>query len=296
MPTHHSAMTSDYQSHINILLEQTLSDYQAVAQLKKAMQYSTLSGGKRIRAGLVYAAATACDTPEIAADRAAIAIELMHAFSLIHDDLPVMDDDVLRRGKPTCHIAFDEATAILAGDALQTLAFEVLSRPLAQITPAQQLQMVHHLAQASGANGMAGGQWIDVDTSHKTLTHQQCLHMHALKTGCLIEASVMMALAASAHWKQYQWQQILRNFARHIGVAFQIQDDILDITAHTNTLGKTAGKDIEQGKNNIAIRCGLEQAKALCQRHFEQACDAVGSLPDHDQLKTIAKLIVWRGQ
>ena len=289
-------MINNYQPHINALLAQTLARYPAVPQLKKAMQYSTLSGGKRIRAGLVYAAAAACDTPAIAADHAAIAIELMHAFSLIHDDLPAMDDDALRRGQPTCHIAFDEATAILAGDALQTLAFEVLSQPLAPITPAQQLQMIHHLAQASGANGMAGGQWIDIDASHKTLTHQQCLHMHALKTGCLIEASVMMALAASKHWKQRQWQQALRTFAQHIGVAFQIQDDILDITAATDTLGKTAGKDIQQGKNNVAIHYGLEQAKALCESHFTHACDAISTLPNHQKLKAIAKLIINRNQ
>jgi len=287
-------MTHSYQEHINTLLERTLYHYPAVPQLKKAMHYSTLSGGKRIRAGLVYATSAACNTPSKAADQAAIAIELMHAFSLIHDDLPAMDDDALRHGELTCHIAFDEATAILAGDALQTLSFEVLSQPLMQITPAQQLQMIRHLAQASGANGMAGGQWIDIDASHKALTQQQCMHMHALKTGCLIQASVMMALAASAHWKQRKWQQALHTFAYHIGIAFQIQDDILDITAHTDTLGKTAGKDIQQGKNNIAIHYGLQQAKTLCQQHFTQACDAITPLPNHDQLKAVAKSIVKR--
>ena len=286
----------NYQPHINALLEKTLAEHQAVPQLRKAMQYSTLSGGKRIRAGLAYATATACDTPSKAADSAAIAIELMHAFSLIHDDLPAMDDDTLRRGKPTCHVAFDEATAILAGDALQTLAFAVLSQPLHIITPAQQLQMIQYLAQASGAKGMAGGQWIDIDASHKTLTHQQCLNMHALKTGCLIEASVMMALAASRHWKQRQWQWALKTFSQHIGIAFQIQDDILDITAQTDTLGKTAGKDITQGKNNIAVHYGLPQAKTLCQTHYQQACDAIKPLPNSNQLIDMAKLIIRREQ
>ena len=189
------SLLTQYQYRVQQKIDQLLQDHKTPETLLKAMRYSSLNGGKRIRAALIYATGKYCQADETLLDDAAMAIEVMHAFSLIHDDLPAMDNDALRRGKPTCHIAFNDATAILAGDALQTLSFEVLSRSDQHID--KRLKMIHCLAKASGSAGMAGGQWLDIDATDSTLTLDKLTHMHHLKTGKLISAAVTLGIIAS---------------------------------------------------------------------------------------------------
>ena len=282
-----------YQRRVGAVLAQIFDAHQGTSLLA-AMRYSTLAGGKRLRAALTYATGECCGADGGVLDQAAASIECMHAFSLIHDDLPAMDDDALRRGMPTCHVVFDEATAILAGDALQTLAFELLSAPQSKLVPAQQLAMVRCLATASGANGMAGGQWLDVTGSHFQLSHVKMKQVHALKTGCLIEASVLLGVLASPHWQHRLWKASLHRFAEHLGVAFQIQDDILDVTSSTETLGKAAGKDAQQGKNNFAVRLGVDVAKQQVAEHLDQAKASLKAIPNAVPLLAIADCLAAR--
>lgn len=235
-------------------------------RLHAAMRHATLGGGKRMRPLLVYATGTALGAGEALLDAPAAAAELVHAYSLVHDDLPAMDDDDLRRGQPTVHVAFDEATAILAGDALQTLAFSALAQADA---PAQlRIEWVGALAAASGAAGMCGGQALDIDATGRTQALEQLQRMHSLKTGALIRAAVRMgALAASA---DADTLARLDTFAAAFGLAFQVRDDLLDIEASSEQLGKTAGKDMAQAKSTYPALLGMDGARArLVELHAE---------------------------
>ncbi|MBO9711131.1 MAG: polyprenyl synthetase family protein [Caulobacter sp.] len=228
------------------------------ARLHAAMRHATLGGGKRMRPLLVYAAGTALGADETLLDAPAAAVELVHAYSLVHDDLPAMDDDDLRRGRPTVHVAFDEATAILAGDALQTLAFSALAEADA---PARlRIDWVRALADASGVAGMCGGQALDIDATGRTLTLEHLQRMHALKTGALIRAAVRMgALAGGADATTLAQ---LDAFADALGLAFQVRDDLLDIEASSEQLGKTAGKDVAQAKSTYPALLGVGGARS----------------------------------
>lgn len=263
-------------------------------RLQDAMSYSMLNGGKRVRPMLVYAAAQAVGASMVHADIAAAAVEMIHAYSLVHDDLPAMDDDDLRRGKPTCHIQFDEATAILAGDALQTQAFQILSAPIDGLTAQQQLTLVNTLAQASGAFGMAGGQSLDLEAVNQTVDLTYLENMHNHKTGALILASVLMgAHCGSALSKDTL--TALTTYARAIGLAFQVQDDILDVVSDTQTLGKTQGADAANNKPTYVSLLGLEGAKQKAHELHKAALDAIEPLGDKaGPLAHIANYIIER--
>ena len=240
-------------------------------RLHDAMRYATLGGGKRVRPLLVFAAGELSNAPPERLAIAACAVELIHVYSLVHDDLPCMDNDVLRRGRPTCHIEFDEATALLVGDSLQTLAFELLaSHPLGQ----QQLEMITLLAQASGSCGMAGGQAIDLAAVGKPLEQAELELMHALKTGALIRAAVLLGALAGTPLSPEERQQLDR-FAKRAGLLFQVVDDILDCTANTATLGKTAGKDAAADKPTYVALLGLDAAREYAQDLRHEALAAL---------------------
>jgi len=263
-------------------------------RLHTAMRYATLDGGKRLRAALVYATGEALGARTELLDVPACALELIHAYSLVHDDLPAMDDDDLRRGKPTCHKAFDEATAILVGDALHTLAFELLAADPELTAPAdRRLAMIARLAAAAGSAGMAGGQAIDLAATGRVLTLAELEAMHARKTGALIRAAVALgALTANA---DPGLLARLDDYARHIGLAFQIVDDILDIEGDTATLGKPQGSDAERAKPTYPAILGLEQAKTLARECHAAALESLSPLEDNGRLLCeIADFIIYR--
>jgi farnesyl diphosphate synthase len=267
----------------------------APARLHDAMRYSTLGGGKRVRSMLVFAAGSLADAPEARLDVAASAVEMIHAYSLIHDDLPCMDDDVLRRGKPTCHVEFDEATALLAGDALQSLAFQLLAEhPLAADARAQ-LAMLHLFAVACGSRGMAGGQAIDLDAVGRSLTLPELEYMHILKTGALIRASVLLG----GHCGGLAPDELdrLDRYGKCVGLAFQVVDDILDEEGDAATLGKTAGKDKAAGKPTYTSLLGLPQARELAEELLGQALDVLHPLGERAaRLRELAAVIVRRSR
>jgi farnesyl diphosphate synthase len=266
------------------------------AKLHDAMRYATLGGGKRVRAMLVYAAGAwagqkgGLRDADAALDAAASAVELIHAYSLVHDDMPCMDDDDLRRGRPTVHVKYDEATALLVGDALQTLAFEVLA-----VAPgADAARQVALLAQASGAAGMAGGQAIDLDSVGKPLTWPQLEVMHRAKTGALLRASVLLG-ATAAYQPTAAERDALERYAAAVGLAFQVVDDILDVETDSATLGKTAGKDAEHDKPTVVTTLGLAEAKALAVRLRDDAHQALDDLGgDVARLRDIAAFVTGR--
>ncbi len=285
--------------HIERVLERLLPPADSVpARLHEAMRYAVLGGGKRVRAALVYAAGYACRRPNRAEhdftealDRAAAAVELVHAYSLVHDDLPCMDDDMLRRGRPTLHVKYDEATALLAGDALQPLAFDLLAQmPLA---PEAVVKATRTLAQAAGSLGMAGGQAIDLASVGKTLTQQELQQMHVLKTGALLAASVKLGgLVAGVQPLQ---QNCLDEYASAIGLAFQVVDDVLDVTTDTAVLGKTAGKDAAANKPTYVALMGLEGAKSFATSLHQTSRQALLPMGDEASLLGgLADFIVLR--
>jgi farnesyl diphosphate synthase len=264
-------------------------------RLHQAMRYSSLGGGKRLRPLLTYATGQALGiAPEIL-DGPAVAVELIHVYSLIHDDLPAMDDDALRRGKPTCHVAFDEATAILAGDALQTLAFHVLAHDPSIAVPAEnRIAMIECLANASGSYGMVGGQAIDLDSVGKSLDLPALENMHIRKTGALIRASVNLA-ALARHPVETVQADRLDHYAKCIGLAFQIQDDILDEESDTATLGKTQGKDRVHNKPNYPALLGLAGAKHKARELHEAALDGLIRFgAEADLLRELSSFIIDR--
>ena len=243
------------------------------ARLHEAMRYATLGGGKRVRPLLAFAAGELTGAAPEKLDIAACAVEMIHAYSLVHDDLPCMDDDVLRRGRPTCHVEFDEPTALLVGDSLQTLAFELLAnQPLGE--PKQQLEMIALLAHASGSRGMAGGQAIDLASVGKALDQPELELMHALKTGALIRAAVLLGALAGQPLSAEERSNLDR-FAKRAGLLFQVVDDILDCTASTATLGKTAGKDEAADKPTYVSLLGLDAARAYAGELRADALDAL---------------------
>ena len=264
-------------------------------QLLAAMQYSLLSGGKRIRPFLVYAVGEMLGASLHDLDAPAAAIECLHTYSLIHDDLPAMDDDDLRRGRPTCHKAFNEATAILAGDALQALSFELLSsHTYQQVAHSKRLQMVQQLACQAGYSGMCGGQAIDLAHTNKQMTVEALEAMHQLKTGALIECAVQMAWLASPATEPAELQALIR-YARALGLAFQVQDDILDIEGDTATLGKPQGSDQQANKATYPALLGLPAAKAKAQLLFAEAKQALTMLPyDTQPLSAFAHYVIAR--
>jgi geranylgeranyl pyrophosphate synthase len=264
-------------------------------KLHEAMRYATLDGGKRIRAVLVYLSGTLFEIAEASLDVPAAAVEMVHAYSLIHDDLPAMDDDELRRGKPTCHIQFDEATAILAGDALQTRAFEILASH-GTAAPGSRLQQIVELARASGAAGMVGGQMIDIEATGQQQNIEQLQQMHALKTGALIRAAVRLGYLAAEHATSAQ-QSALDRYAESIGLAFQIRDDILDIESDTATLGKPQGSDLAANKSTYPSLLGMEQARARATLLHQQAVEALNIFDEKaEPLRQISRYIVDRIQ
>lgn len=268
----------------------------APARLHDAMRYSVLEGGKRVRPLLCHATGSALGVAPAALDVLGCAVELIHAYSLVHDDMPAMDNDVLRRGKPTCHVEFDEATALLVGDALQTLAFRLLATPLTDIPAERQLEMVRVLADASGSRGMAGGQAIDLAAVGTAMTLEELEFMHLHKTGALIRASVLLAcLAAGA---AAPVSEALGRFANRIGLLFQVVDDILDVESDTATLGKTAGKDAADNKPTFCSLLGVPRAKAMAEDLRQQAhaqLDAVSATgADCTRLRELTDFIVKR--
>jgi farnesyl diphosphate synthase len=274
------------------------SGHGAPAALVDAMRYAVLDGGKRLRPLLVMAAheATAAEVsvaPE-AALRAACAVELIHAYSLVHDDMPCMDNDVLRRGKPTVHVRFGEATALLAGDALQALAFELLTPPDGSVDAATQARLCSLLARAAGSAGMAGGQAIDLASVGHTLTETELREMHQLKTGALLQGSVVMG--AHCGTPDAQALVALQDFGAAIGLAFQVVDDILDVTADSGTLGKTAGKDADNDKPTYVSLMGLERSQAYAQALWAQAQQALSrsGLANTQALAALADMVVNR--
>ncbi len=282
-----SALTSwltERAQHIEQVLERLLPPTDQVpARLHQAMRYAVLGGGKRVRAALVYAAGYAGVRPGAVTsdineslDRAAAAVELVHAYSLVHDDLPCMDDDMLRRGRPTLHVQYDEATALLAGDALQPLAFDLLAQM--PLVPEAVVRATRVLAQAAGSLGMAGGQAIDLASVGKTLSQQELQQMHLLKTGALLAASVKLGgLVAGAQATQ---ERCLDDYASAIGLAFQVVDDVLDVTTDTAKLGKTAGKDAAANKPTYVTLMGLEGAQSLASSLHQTARQALLPLGD----------------
>ena len=250
---------------------------QSPAELHQAMRYAVLGGGKRLRPLLVYAAAQALGKDSPSLDAAACAVELIHAYSLVHDDLPAMDDDALRRGRPTCHIVFGEAMAILAGDALQALAFDILADDtLRQTDAATGMAMLQTLGRACGAEGMAGGQALDLAAVGRQLTLDELEHMHACKTGALIRASVRLgALAAGGDDATLQ---SLDDYARAVGLAFQVRDDILDVEGESAVIGKTAGKDAAAAKPTFPSIIGLDASRHRLAELTTMALDAIAPL------------------
>jgi geranylgeranyl pyrophosphate synthase len=247
-------------------------------RLHQAMRYAVLGGGKRVRPALVYFTGAALGVPESRLDGPAAAVELIHAYSLVHDDLPAMDDDDLRRGRPTCHRAYDEATAILVGDALQVLAFEILADDTEMVAnPARRLDIVRLLARASGTAGMAGGQAVDLEAAGQVLPLEALEQMHRLKTGALIHASVMMA-AASADGLAPELTRGLDTYGAAIGLAFQIQDDILDVEGETGVLGKRVQADAARDKPNYPSIAGLAEAKRRLGQLHDEAVAALRPL------------------
>ncbi|MEJ0100671.1 MAG: farnesyl diphosphate synthase [Pseudomonadota bacterium] len=243
-------------------------------RLLSAMRYSTLGGGKRLRPILVYATGSALGAAPAPLDAAAVAVEFIHAYSLIHDDLPAMDDDDLRRGRPTCHKAYDEGTAVLAGDALQALAFDVLADAASTLPVAARLQQVQVLAHGIGTAGMAGGQAIDLEAVGHTLDTASIEAMHRRKTGALIQASVLLGAIGAGITAGAQYEA-LRIYGAELGLAFQIQDDVLDVAGETAALGKTAGADAARGKPTYPSLFGLEEAARLARHHRDTAVAAL---------------------
>jgi geranylgeranyl pyrophosphate synthase len=290
------AQLESWQARMESALASRLPGPEVVpSRLHEAMRYSVLGGGKRIRPALLFAAARAVGRTEDEVEGAACAVELIHVYSLVHDDLPAMDDDDLRRGRPTVHKAYDEATGVLVGDALQTLAFHVLSKdPSLPSSPATRLKLVELLADASGSFGMAGGQAIDLEAQGRRLNLAQVEEMHSRKTGALIRVSVMMA-AACASSLDSRVHEALAGFAAPIGLAFQIQDDLLDVLGDVTTLGKATGADSERSKPTHPAIIGIEASQERVRLLHAQALESLAPLGARaDLLRSLADWLLAR--
>ncbi|WP_426344365.1 polyprenyl synthetase family protein [Pseudoduganella sp. R-32] len=293
-----SASFQDWMKTIQAGMEQDLSSYLPAedvvpTKLHAAMRYAVLDGGKRVRPLLVHAAGALSGADAQALSRAAAALEMIHAYSLVHDDMPCMDDDALRRGKPTVHVAYDEATALLVGDALQAQAFGVLAG-VESVPPQRLVGMLRLLADAAGSAGMCGGQAIDLDSVGVSLTLEQLERMHQLKTGALLRASVVLGAMAGKDLTDAELAA-LHDYSRAIGLAFQVVDDVLDATADSVTLGKTAGKDAADNKPTYVSILGLEPSIALAEKLRQDAHAALAPFGEQAlRLRELADLIVQR--
>ncbi|KZN44744.1 (2E,6E)-farnesyl diphosphate synthase [Pseudoalteromonas luteoviolacea] len=292
----------DLQQKLSIArqdVEQTIQNYFAQdlntdPTAKAAALYSISNGGKRLRPFLVYATGEMLGANKQDLNIAAAAVECVHSYSLVHDDLPAMDDDDLRRGKPTCHIAFDEAQAILAGDSLQTLAFELLSSHNFIVPPSQQIRMINALAQASGLQGMVGGQALDIAATDKLIDLAQLERIHRLKTGALLNCAIELGALCAPDVSDLTRSQ-LKEFGLAIGLAFQVQDDILDIEGDTSTLGKPQGSDLQHNKSTYPALLGMEGAKSKAKMLIEQALQALNKIDaDTRLLAELAQYIIAR--
>lgn len=284
-----------YAAHADNALARALpSDDQPPTDLHQAMRYSVLGGGKRMRPLLVYAAGSAFDAPLAALDACAVAVEIIHAYSLVHDDLPAMDDDALRRGRPTCHIVYGEAMAILAGDALQALAFEVLANDSNSVDANTRLEMLRTLASACGSQGMAGGQAFDLSGVGQVLSAAELERMHVHKTGALIRASVRLG-ALAAGCKDVTTLAALERYGHCVGLAFQIRDDILDIEGEAEQIGKTVGKDAANSKPTYPAILGLEASRQHLDALTNEAITVIQILGDRAApLRDLARFIAAR--
>ena len=285
---------ADMQLRTEAVLAQHLPAATIIPQrLHEAMRYATLGGGKRVRALLAYAAAEFCNADITKADVAAGAVELIHAFSLVHDDMPCMDDDDLRRGKPSTHKQYDDATALLVGDALQSLAFQLIAQ-CNHIEDGYKIKMVQTLAIATGSRGMAGGQAIDLENTGLLVSQAELEVMHLHKTGALIHAATLMGAYCSAEENADKLHAV-DHFSKSIGLAFQVVDDILDAEADTQTLGKTAGKDAQANKSTYVTLLGLSKAKQLAAELHHNAINALSSYgQEADLLRHLAQFITQR--
>ena len=283
------------QDRINQFLANQFEEIDSYnAPLRDAMKYGLLLGGKRVRPFLVYATGKMLGAETTALDYAAATIEAIHAYSLIHDDLPAMDNDELRRGQPTCHIAFDEATAILAGDALQAFAFEILTDS-PSLSAEQKLQLVKVLAQASGVQGMCLGQSLDLISEHKQVNLAELELIHRNKTGALLTAALKLGFICSPHFKNKELEQQLERYSQAIGLAFQVQDDILDIEGDSAEIGKPVGSDLDLDKSTYPKLLGLDGAKQKAQELYQTALHELDNLPfDATALRALAEFIVNR--
>ena len=297
-PATGSLRFSDWLKAVQARTEAMLDSFLPAAgsepvKLHEAMRYTTLGGGKRVRPLLVHAAGELFGADPDAVARAACAVEMIHVYSLVHDDMPCMDDDALRRGKPTVHVAYDEATALLVGDALQAQAFETLAGATS-VAPQRHVTMLRLLAEAAGSAGMCGGQAIDLDSVGFKLSLEQLERMHQLKTGAMLRVSVLLGALAGRELEDSE-QAALRAYARAIGLAFQVVDDVLDATEDSATLGKTAGKDAADNKPTYVSILGLEQSRALAEQLRQQAHQALAPFGEQAlRLRELADLIVQR--
>lgn len=289
-----SSRIDHYRARVNRELQRALGDDNFPARLREAMQYSVLGHGKRVRPLLAYASGELCGLSEEHCDRIAAAVELVHAYSLIHDDLPAMDDDDLRRGRPTTHRAFDEATAILAGDALQALAFEILcDDPLLSTEPAAQSRIIGWLARAIGPAGMVGGQALDLEAENRQLAEAALEDIHRRKTGQLIRAAIMMPSELGGF--SADGQARLDQFANDIGLVFQIRDDLLEIEQDTATLGKNAGSDAANNKSTYPSLLGADGARRRADEIYARALAALDAAGERSAgLRWIADFILRR--
>ena len=285
----------DIQARINQFLEEQLNQVDTQpAPLADAMKYALLLGGKRIRPFLVYATGRMLGASMNQLDYVAAAIEAVHAYSLIHDDLPAMDNDSLRRGEPTCHIAFDEATAILAGDALQAFAFETLTNATA-LSAEQKVRLVHALSHAAGAQGMCLGQSLDLISEHKSVSLTELERIHNSKTAALLSAALIMGFICSPRYSDKQLEQQLARYGAAIGLAFQVQDDILDIEGESSVLGKTVGADLASDKSTYPKLLGLDGAKQKAQDLYQIALSQLDRIPFNSvALRALAEFIIHR--
>jgi geranylgeranyl pyrophosphate synthase len=291
-----TARLESWQARMELALAARLPDPElAPVRLHQAMRYSVLGGGKRVRPALLFAAAGAVGLAEEQVEAAACAIELVHVYSLVHDDLPAMDDDDMRRGRPTCHKAYDEATALLVGDALQALAFQLLARdPALPAAPAIRLRLIELLADAGGSFGMAGGQAIDLAVQGKRLDVSQIEDMHSRKTGALIRASVMMA-AECVPTLEPRLRKALAGYAAPIGLAFQIQDDLLDVIGDATALGKATGADSERDKPTYPAVIGIQASQERVSLLHAQALDALAPFGTRgESLRALAHWLLAR--
>ena len=291
---------SQFQSEVHQRTERLLSEQvdklpEHATTLKQAMRYALLVGGKRMRPFLLYATGDMLGAQPQDLDGSALALEAIHAYSLVHDDLPAMDNDDFRRGHPTCHIQFDEATAILAGDALQTFAFDLLANfPMSEFAEDKRIALIRIISKASGYNGMCGGQAMDLAATNNTISQQQLEDLHLKKTGALLVAAVDMAAEVSPELPS-ACRLLLLDYARSIGLAFQVQDDILDVTGNSATLGKPQGSDEANNKSTYPAMLGLEGAQAYLHKLHEQALQALRTLPYNTQvLETFTDFIIHR--